>query len=203
MRRSFLVAEAVARGVGEQRRERVVLVDRSADEALLDRRAGEQIGRGTVRLLRALDAPAQRQAERLLVGTLELGVAGGRLAPGADSWAPAPTTSACASDCTSRWRALMPASTTMGVSLHAAPTCAHSSGGAVDGSMSRSSSTSSNSPGCERGRNDGPIAWRDDRLATASACATCFRVAGWRDTIAARPTDRMPLLDAGPATGLF
>ena len=65
--------------------------------------------------------------------------------------------------------------------------------------MSRSRSTSSNSPGADRGRNDGPIAWRDDKLATARDCATCLSVDGWRDTIAARPTDerrwttRLPL----------
>src|SRR5438067_13566147 len=90
----------------------------------------------------------------------------------------------------------------IGVSLQAAPTCAHSSGGGVAGSMSRSSSTSSNSPGAERGRNDGPIAWRDDKLATASGCATRLRGEGWRETIAARPTERRPL-DGTPATGLF
>ena len=84
----LLVADAEAAGVGEQRRQRLVLVQRAADDALLERRAGEQIGRRSGRLRRALEAAAQRQAELLLVGPfdsrLALGFVGRRLAPRAD-----------------------------------------------------------------------------------------------------------------------
>ena len=81
----FLVAEAEARGVGEQRGERLVLVGRAADEALLDRRAGEQVGR---RARRAACARSTRRRNAspsaCSSGPSSLASTVADLAPGAD-----------------------------------------------------------------------------------------------------------------------